>query len=233
MPQPSRHRPHQQQQHLRSGEPVGRHATPSHAPRRDAVPRLLGGVAYRKMRSLRTEPFVGPHWPAPPVGSTQCREPSCCAAVEGNTRSQCRALATQLQSTRQLAHTPRRCHGNMVVQRRDRRVPHRVRQLRQGQQVRSLHPPARRWRDGHPHPTRARLPVTSLCSWWKLMGTWVFLNSGTIDMMELKDALREIGQHPTDEELFLMISQVPTCSGQLGAASCAVLSCRQGSRWAC
>ena len=52
-------------------------------------------------------------------------------------------LPRNSQSTRQLAHTPRRCHGNMVVQRRDRRVPHRVRQLRQGQQVRPrcTHPP--------------------------------------------------------------------------------------------
>jgi len=33
-------------------------------------------------------------------------------------------------------------------------------------------------------------------------------NSGTIDMLELRDALREIGQHPTEEELFMMIAQV-------------------------
>jgi hypothetical protein len=27
-------------------------------------------------------------------------------------------------------------------------------------------------------------------------------------MLELRDALREIGQHPTEEELFMMIAQV-------------------------
>lgn len=29
-------------------------------------------------------------------------------------------------------------------------------------------------------------------------------------MLELRDALREIGQHPTEEELFMMIAQVRT-----------------------
>mmetsp|Transcript_1472 Transcript_1472/g.2108 ORF Transcript_1472/g.2108 Transcript_1472/m.2108 type:complete len:156 (+) Transcript_1472:237-704(+) len=33
-------------------------------------------------------------------------------------------------------------------------------------------------------------------------------NSGTIDLAELKETLSAMGQKPTDEELFLMISQV-------------------------
>lgn len=32
--------------------------------------------------------------------------------------------------------------------------------------------------------------------------------SGTIDVKELRTALNALGQHPTDEELFVMISQV-------------------------
>ena len=33
-------------------------------------------------------------------------------------------------------------------------------------------------------------------------------DSGTIDVRELRETLAAIGQHPTDEDLFVMISQV-------------------------
>ena len=39
--------------------------------------------------------------------------------------------------------------------------------------------------------------------------------SGTIDVKELRTALNALGQHPTDEELFVMISQVGcACMGR-------------------
>jgi hypothetical protein len=44
-----------------------------------------------------------------------------------------------------------------------------------------------------------------------VVGTASAAGSGTIDVKELKAALGAMNQHPTDEELFVMIHDVSSC----------------------